>query len=162
MESKLWKRICKESGLDGTVSNGCINGIYRIDYKVKGNPKISIVIPNKDGKETLEVCVNSVLEKTTYSNYEIIIVENNSQTDEIFAYYQDLEKNNKIKIVKYPEVGFNYSGIVNFGVRNCTGDYVVQLNNDTELLTPNWLEIMLGFCQRDDVGAVRREIILSR
>ncbi len=141
-------------GLEGDVSKGCINGIYRIDYKIKSKPQISIVIPNKDGKETLEVCINSVLEKTTYDNYEIVIVENNSQTDEIFDYYRELEKNNKIKIVKYPKVGFNYSGIVNFGVQNCTGDYVVQLNNDTELLTPNWLEIMLGFCQREDVGAV--------
>ncbi len=141
-------------GLEGNVSKGCINGIYRTDYKVKDNPKISIVIPNKDGKETLEVCIQSVLEKTMYPNYEIIIVENNSETNEIFDYYQELEKNDKIKIVKYPQVGFNYSGIVNFGVRNCKGDYIVQLNNDTELLTPNWLEIMLGFCQRKDVGAV--------
>lgn len=144
----------KRVGLDGKVSNGCINGIYRIDYKVKGEPKVSIVIPNKDGKEILKVCLNSVLEKTTYSNYEIVIVENNSETEEIFEYYQELEKNEKIKVVKYPKTGFNYSGIINFGVKNCTGDYVIQLNNDTELLTPNWIEIMLGFCQREDVGAV--------
>ena len=148
------RRICKESGLTGTVTNGCINGIYRIDYAVKNEPKVSIVIPNKDGKEILQVCINSILEKTTYSNYEIIIVENNSQTEEIFEYYQELEKKEKIKIVKYQKKGFNYSGIINFGVRNATGDYIVQLNNDTELLTPNWLEIMLGFCQRQDVGAV--------
>lgn len=141
-------------GLHGKVSNGCIPGIYRIDYKVKGNPKVSLVIPNKDGKEILEVCINSVLQKTTYENYEIVIVENNSETEEIFAYYKELEKNEKIKVVKYPKTGFNYSGIVNFGVKNCTGEYVVQLNNDTELLTPNWLEIMLGFAQREDVGAV--------
>lgn len=144
----------KRIGLEGTVTNGCINGIYQVDYKVKGNPKVSIVIPNKDGKDILKVCVNSVLEKTTYENYEIVIVENNSETEEIFEYYQELEKNEKIKVVKYPKTGFNYSGIINCGVRNCTGDYVVQLNNDTELLTPNWLERMLGFCQREDVGAV--------
>lgn len=141
-------------GLAGKVSNGAIPGIYRIDYEVKGNPKVSLVIPNKDGKEILEVCINSVLQKTTYENYEIVIVENNSETEEIFAYYKELEKNEKIKVVKYPKTGFNYSGIVNFGVKNCTGEYVVQLNNDTELLTPNWLEIMLGFAQRSDVGAV--------
>ncbi len=141
-------------GLKGRVSNGCINGIYRIDYEVKEEPKVSIIIPNKDGKEMLEVCIHSILEKTTYSNYEIIIVENNSETTEIFDYYEKLKENKKIKIVKYPQVGFNYSGIVNFGVQNCTGDYVVQLNNDTELITPNWLEIMLGFCEREDVGAV--------
>lgn len=144
----------KRVGLDGHVSNGCINGIYRIDYKLKENFKVSIVIPNKDGKDILSVCVNSILDKTTYSNYEIVIVENNSETEEIFEYYKELEKNKKIKIVKYPKKGFNYSGIINFGVKNADGDYIVQLNNDTELLTPNWLELMLGFAQREDVGAV--------
>ena len=144
----------KRVGLEGTVSNGCINGIYRVDYKVKGNPKVSIVIPNKDGLEILTVCINSVLEKTTYENYEIVIVENNSETEEIFEYYKELDKNQKIKVVKYPETGFNYSKIINFGVKNSSGDYIVQLNNDTELITPNWLELMLGFCQREDVGAI--------
>ena len=144
----------KRVGLDGTVTNGAINGIYRVDYKVKDNPKVSIVIPNKDGKDILSVCVNSILEKTTYENYEIVIVENNSETEEIFQYYKELDKNDKIKIVKYPKIGFNYSGIINFGVKNSDGDYIVQLNNDTELLTPNWLELMLGYCQREDVGGV--------
>lgn len=145
----------KRIGLDGQVSDGCINGIYRVDYKVKGNPKVSIVIPNKDGKKILKVCIDSVLEKTTYDNYEIVIVENNSTTEEIFQYYKELEeKNEKIKVVKYPQTGFNYSGIINYGVRNSSGDYIVQLNNDTELITPNWLELMIGFCQRDDVGGV--------
>lgn len=151
---KALEKHLERIGLDGKVSNGAIPGIYRIDYKVKGEPKVSIVIPNKDGKEILKVCLNSVLEKTTYTNYEIVIVENNSETEEIFEYYQELEKNEKIKVVKYPKTGFNYSGIINYGVKNCTGDYVIQLNNDTELLTPNWIEIMLGFCQREDVGAV--------
>ncbi len=144
----------KRIGLDGNVSEGCIEGIYRIDYKVIGEPKVSIVIPNKDGKDILSVCINSLLGKTTYKNYEIIIVENNSETEEIFEYYKELEKNGKIKIVYYPNKGFNYSAIINFGVKNSTGEYIVQLNNDTELITPNWLELMLGFCQRKDVGGV--------
>ncbi len=144
----------KRIGLEGEVTPGCIEGIYRIDYKVKGNPKVSIVIPNKDGKDILDVCINSILEKTTYNNYEIIVVENNSETDEIFEYYKEIEKNEKIKVVKYPNKGFNYSAIINFGVKNSDGDYVIQLNNDTELITQNWLEIMLGFIQREDVGAI--------
>ena len=144
----------KRVGLEGTVSEGCIEGIYRIDYKVIGEPKISIVIPNKDGKDILSVCIKSILEKTTYKNYEIIIVENNSITEEIFEYYKQIEKEDKIKVVNYPNKGFNYSAIINFGVRNSDGEYIVQLNNDTELITPNWLELMLGFCQRKDVGGV--------
>ncbi len=167
----------KRVGLDGTVSEGCIEGIYRVDYKVIGNPKVSIVIPNKDGKDILKVCVDSVLEKTTYSNYEIIVVENNSTSEEIYEYYKEIIKNEKVRVVNYNtgkeikdenecsleftnknrrevKPGFNYSAIINFGVRFAEGEYSIQLNNDTELMTPNWLELMVGFCQRDDVGAV--------
>lgn len=140
--------------LKGTVSEGCIEGIYRTDYEVIGNPKVSIVIPNKDGHDILKVCIDSLLEKTTYSNYEIVVVENNSTSEEIFEYYKEIEKNDKVKVVYYPEKGFNYSAIINFGVRASSGEYIVQLNNDTELITPNWLELMLGFCQRKDVGGV--------
>ena len=167
----------KRIGLDGTVSEGCIDGIYRVDYKVIGEPKVSIVIPNKDGKDILEVCINSIIEKTTYKNYEIVISENNSETEEIYEYYKTLLNNETIKIANYNtgklitkeeecsleytnnnrrkvKPGFNYSAVINFGVRNTTGEYVIQLNNDTELITENWLELMLGFCQRKDVGAV--------
>ena len=168
----------KRIGLEGTVSSGCIEGIYRIDYKVKDNPKVSIVIPNKDGNNILKTCIDSILKKSTYKNYEIIIVENNSETEEIFNYYKELLKTNKIRIANYNtgklieneeesslsytkkneiknlKHEFNYSAIINFGVKFANGDYVVQLNNDTELITSNWLELMLGFCQRDDVGAV--------
>lgn len=108
----------KRVGLKGKVTNGCINGIYRIDYELEKKPKVSIVIPNKDGKDILKVCIDSILQKTTYDDYEIIIVENNSETEEIFEYYKELEKNEKIRIVKYPKKGFNYSGIINFGVQN--------------------------------------------
>ena len=164
-------------GLEGEVSEGCLSGIYRVDYKVKGNPKVSIIIPNKDGKDILKVCIDSVIEKTTYKNYEIIVVENNSTGDEIYDYYKEIINNEKIRVVNYntgkeilnPEEcsleytnanrievkpGFNYSAIINFGVKNATGEYSIQLNNDTELITANWLELMIGFCQREDVGAV--------
>ena len=152
--SKAIEDHLKRVGLDGTVSKGCIPGIYRVDYKVKGNPKVSIIIPNKDGKETLKVCIDSILEKSTYNNYEIVIVENNSTTEEIWEYYKELEQNEKIRVVKYPNTGFNYSAIINCGVRNSEGEFVVQLNNDTEVITENWLELLIGFAQREDVGAV--------
>ena len=167
----------KRVGLDGTVTEGCIEGIYRVDYKVIGNPKVSIVIPNKDGKDILKVCVDSVLEKTTYSNYEIIVVENNSTSEEIYEYYKEIIKLEKVRVVNYNtgkeikeesesnleftnknrrevKPGFNYSAIINYGVKFAEGEYSIQLNNDTELMTPNWLELMVGFCQREDVGAV--------
>ena len=144
----------KRVGLKGKVEHGASLGTYRIRYEFKGEPKVSIIIPNKDGKETLKTCVESVLNKTTYKNYEIVIVENNSETEEIKEYYKELEKNEKIKVITYPEKGFNYSKIINFGVKNSDGEFIVQLNNDTELETEDWLEDMLGFCSREDVGAV--------
>lgn len=144
----------KRVGLKGTVEHGASLGTYRIRYAFEGQPKVSIIIPNKDEKETLKTCVESILDKSTYKNYEIIIVENNSETEEIFEYYKELEQNKKIKVIKYMETGFNYSKIINFGVKNSEGEYIVQLNNDTEIETEDWLEDMLGFASRDDVGAV--------
>lgn len=141
-------------GLDGKVFPGKFQGSYEVRYNVKGNPKVSIMIPNKDGIDILKVCIKSILEKTTYDNYEIVIIENNSTDKKTFEYYEKIEKNDKVKVIKYPEKGFNYSKIMNYGAKNSDGEYLVQLNNDTELLTPDWLEIMLGFCQREDVGGV--------
>lgn len=145
-------------GLNGTVEPGKTLGTYKVNYDVIGNPKVSIIIPNKDYISTLKVCLKSIIKKTTYSNYEILIVENNSENEETFEYYKRIDGNNNIKVLYYPEKEFNYSKIINFGVKNSTGDYIVQLNNDTELLTKNWLEEMLGFAQRDDVGAVGAEL----
>ncbi len=162
-------------GLEGTVSKGKNPGTYEIAYKVIGVPKVNILIPNKDEKETLKKCIDSIIAKTTYGNYEIVIIENNSQTEEIFEYYKELVKNNRIKVLDYTnnkifdikgerklennsfsneKKEFNYSRIINFGVKNTKGDFIIQLNNDTEIITENWLEKMIGFAQREDVGAV--------
>jgi len=144
-------------GLKAKVEHsGDIWGVYKIEYEVKGNPKVSIVIPNKDAVNILKKCIESILNLTTYSNYEIVIVENNSEKEETFTYYKELEKNEKIKVVYYPEKGFNYSKLINFGVRNsdANSEYVLQLNNDTELITKNWLEQFIGYCQRGDMGAL--------
>ena len=163
----------KRIGIKGTVVEGAHAGTYVVDYEIQGDPKITILIPNKDEKETLKECINSIISKTTYKNYEIVIIENNSQTTEIFEYYNELVKDTKIKILNFntdtildvngkrdlksnlkEKNGFNYSRLINFGVKNTESDYIVQLNNDTEIITENWLEKMLGFCQREDVGAV--------
>lgn len=145
----------KRIGAKGTVKpGGDIPGIYEVEYDVIGNPKVSILIPNKDGIKLLKKCVESILKLTTYENYEIVVIENNSENDETFEYYKKLEQNEKIRVIKYPDKGFNYSRIINFGVRNCDSEFVMQLNNDTELLTPDWLQKFIGYCQREDVGAV--------
>ncbi len=128
--------------------------IFKIRYKINGTPLISIVIPNKDHVADLERCVNSILERSTYTNYEIIVVENNSTEPGTFEFYEDLKKlSDKIRVVKF-EGAFNYSLVNNFGVGFATGEYVLLLNNDTEVITVNWLEELLMYAQREDVGAV--------
>ncbi len=127
--------------------------IFRIRYRILGCPKISVIIANKDHKEDLRRCVESILDKSTYQNYEIIIVENNSVTPEITAYYAELERNPKVRIVNY-KGAFNYSAINNLGVSKAEGEYILLLNNDTEVITPSWMEELLMYAQRGDVGAV--------
>lgn len=146
----------ERQGLEAKVTHGGdIPGVYEVEYKVKGNPKVSIIIPNKDSVKLLRNCINSILKLTTYKNYEIVVVENNSTEAKTFDYYETIQKLEKVRVIKYPEKGFNYSKIINFGVKNCEdSEFVVQLNSDTELLTNNWLEKFIGFAQREDVGAV--------
>lgn len=134
-------------------SSRAFETIFRIRYKVLGEPKVSIVIPNKDHVDDLRRCIESILDRTSYENYEIVVVENNSVSKEIFEYYETLEKHPAIKVIKYTG-DFNYSKINNLGAENTTGEYIILLNNDTEVITRNWIEELLMYAQREDVGAV--------
>ena len=127
--------------------------IFEIKYEILREDKISILIPNKDHIDDLRRCVESIKERSTYDNYEIIIIENNSTEDATFAYYKTLEEDDKITVVTY-KGEFNYSKINNFGAKYATGEYLLLLNNDTQVITMNWLEAMLMYAQRMDVGAV--------
>lgn len=140
-------------GQEGTVSLRKDLGFYRVEYPVQGEPLVSILIPNRDQKETLEKCLNSIWEKSTYNNYEILIVENNSSSPEIFDYYREIEKRPGVQILTWKE-GFNYSAINNFGEKSAAGDYLLFLNNDVEVINPRWIEELLGNCQRKEVGIV--------
>lgn len=140
-------------GQEGTVSLRKDLGFYRVEYPVQGEPLVSILIPNRDQKETLEKCLNSIWEKSTYKNYEILIVENNSSSPEIFDYYREIEKRPGVRILTWKE-GFNYSAINNFGEKSAAGDYLLFLNNDVEVINPGWIEELLGNCQRKEVGIV--------
>lgn len=139
------------------TSTRAFETIFKIRYEIIGDPMISIVIPNKDHAADLKRCITSILEKSTYENYEIVIVENGSETKEIFEYYTSLKEYDNIRVVTYekPEGqnGFNYSAVNNFGVKQTKGDYILLLNNDTEVITVNWMEELLMYAQREDVGA---------
>ncbi len=135
------------------TSTRAFETIFKIRYQILGSPLISIVIANKDHVSDLRRCVSSILEKSTYEDYEIIIVENNSEEKETFEYYEELQENDRITIVTY-EGEFNYSAVNNLGVRNAKGEYILLLNNDTQVITVNWMEELLMYAQRTDVGAV--------
>jgi len=134
-------------------SSRAFETIFRIRYALTGRPKISILIPNKDHVEDLRRCIESITDRSSYDDYEIIVIENNSETDEIRQYYNTLSKHPKVKVITY-EGEFNYSKINNFGAKEASGEYLVLLNNDTEIITRNWIEELLMYAQRDDVGAV--------
>lgn len=178
-------------GIKASVESTAMLGRYRSRFVIQGEPLVSILIPNKDQTETLERCLNSIKEKTTYRNYEILIIENNSEEQETEAYYESLlsdacretqesisDKRKNIfcdtteqsdmpesiepvknvgvpplRILRY-EGTFNYAAIHNFAVPYARGEYLVLLNNDTEVLSENWLEEMLGLCQKPETGAV--------
>lgn len=145
-------------GVEGEVSHTPDLGFFRVKYPVQGEPLVSIIIPNKDEKESLKACIESIREKTEYQNYEILIIENNSTTDEIFHYYRELSKDPKIRLLRWKKE-FNYSAINNYGVRHAKGDYLLFLNNDVTVITPGWIKEMLGVCQRKEVGAVGVKLI---
>ncbi len=135
------------------TSTRAFETIFKISYQIIGNPKISIIIANKDHEPDLRRCINSILEKSTYDNFEIIVVENNSETAEIQKYYEELKENEKVKVITY-QGAFNYSAINNLGASKAEGEYLLLLNNDTQVITVNWMEELLMYAQRNDVGAV--------
>jgi len=140
--------------LIGTVLDADCPSAYRIQYQISENPKISIIIPSMDHTEDLRTCIDSIRNRSTWKNWEIIIVENNSREKETFRYYEEIQDLDPRICVEKWTGDFNFSGICNFGASRATGDYLLLLNNDTEVITPSWLEEMLMYAQRKDVGAV--------
>lgn len=145
-------------GIKGEASNTGLPFRYRVKYPLSDSPLVSILIPNKDSLDDLKKCVNSIL-NSTYTNYEIIIIENNSVTDEIFDYYNELSGNPRIKIVCYTEKGFNYSKINNFGAKHANGEYILLLNNDIESINDDWLAEMVSIALQKDVCAVGARLL---
>ena len=144
-----------------SVVKGVDFGIYRTKFKIQGEPLVSVVIPNKDHWQDLDVCVKSLMERATYQNLEFVIVENNSAEAETFAYYERLQaEHGNVRVVTW-EREFNYSAINNFGAGFAKGEYLLLLNNDTEIIEPDCIQEMLGFCQREDVGIVGARLLYA-
>lgn len=141
------------------VEKGVDYGIYHTVFQIQGDPMVSVIIPNKDHHQDLDLCMRAILARGTYKNVEFVVVENNSVKQETFEYYEAVQREfPQVRVVTWDRE-FNYSAINNFGVAHAKGDYLLFLNNDTELIADNFIEEMLGFAQRDDVGAVGARLL---
>ena len=136
------------------IENGYTLGMYHTVFKFNEYPLISVIIPNKDHTDDLDKAIRSMIEKGTWPNLEFIVVENNSAEEKTWEYYKKIEKEySQVKVVYYDGI-FNYAKINNFGVRHARGEYYLFMNNDVELIEPDSLKEMMGYGQRNDVGAV--------
>ena len=143
------------TGRTGTVEDGLFPSTYRVKWDIVGDPKVSILIPNKDHIDDLEKCLHSLWAKTSWDNFEVIVIENNSTDPETFAYYQKAQQcYDGLRVVTYPKKGFNFSGINNFGRKYATGDYLLLLNNDVEVRNADWLTELLRQCAHPGGAAI--------
>ncbi len=145
--------------IEGTVIDEKEPFFFRVKRHIQGTPLVSIVIPFRDKPDLLETCVNSILDHSTWENYEIVAVSNNSRSSETFAMVQQLEKkSSRFRCVEFNEE-FNFSRVVNFGVSQSAGEYLIILNNDIEVISWDWIEAMLEQAQRIEVGVVGAKLL---
>ncbi len=153
-QKEVLEYALKRRNAQGKVTVDSDTGYFKVKYQYETEPKVSILIPTRDHPEVLRICVDSIYAKTEYSNFEIIVLDNQSQeleTKELFHEYETQHDNFKTLLI---DTEFNYSYINNMGVAHSEGDFVVLLNNDTEVLTPTWLSEMVGYAMQPHIGTV--------
>lgn len=144
----------RRTGVEATVESTDMLGRYRTRRAVLGQPLVSVLIPNMDHVEELTTCLDSLFSKTSYANYEVLIIENNSKEPETFAYYEKLkEEHSNLRVIRWGKA-FHYAAMHNEAVMEARGEYLLFLNNDVEIRNGDWMMEMLSHCQRDEVGAV--------
>lgn len=149
---KILNAHYERQGIPATVKLSQTPGIYHTSYHWQDTPMVSVNIPSKDHTEDLDICVQSVLKNCKYPHYEIVIIENNSTQDKTFSYYEKIQKqDSRVRVIEWKDT-YNYAKITNFGVAHSKGEYILLLNNDTEVIAPDFMEEMLGYCMREDVG----------
>ncbi|MCF8055218.1 MAG: glycosyltransferase [Desulfocapsa sp.] len=144
----------ERKGIQGTVSFAKYQGSYRVSHDITGNPLVTIIIPFKDKPELLKTCVQSIIGKSSYHNFEILGIDNNSEEQKTVKALESLTRLDKrISFVPYSKV-FNFAAICNYGVEKARGDYIVFLNNDTAVISPEWIEALLEHAQQPGIGVV--------
>ncbi|MBD3634351.1 MAG: glycosyltransferase [Methylophaga sp.] len=158
-EQALSQHLARQ-GLAARIEPGYVDNSYRVQYQHQDKPKVSVIIPTKDKLEYLQPCVESLLDKTSYENYEVLVVDNQSRDPDTLVYYEQLcvRYPDKVRVLFYDKP-FNFSEMNNWAVEQSTGDYLLLLNNDTEVIQPDWLDRMLNHGQREDVGVVGARLL---
>ena len=157
---ELLEETLQRRGIKASVLAQEMDHFYRVKYEILGNPLVSIVIPFKDKPELLDTCVKTILKFTTYQNFEIIGISNNSEEENTFALMKELEKlDPRVKFYEY-NVEFNYAQINNYAVKEyAKGEHILLLNNDIEIIHEGWLEAMLEHSQREEIGCVGAKLL---
>ena len=142
-------------------AHDAIQNTYCVDFRLKSEPLVSILIPNKDMVPVLDRCLRSIAERTSYPNYEIIVIENNSTEAATFSYYEEAQRrDDRVRVVVQQTDGtFNFSRTINFGVLQAKGEYLLLLNNDTQVVASDWVEQLLGPCMEAGVGATGAKLL---
>ncbi len=145
------QEILSVEGENAVAEDGPVQDSFHVSYRIEGTPLVSIIIPNADHASVLENCIDSIRSRSTWKRLEIVVVENNSREEETFALYRKLEERGEAGIVQYPHA-FHFSRVINEGVRNAEGDYLILMNNDVTVHTPDWIEKLLSQAMRPGVG----------
>ena len=146
-------------GIDAKVKRSKYYGLYETIYKIKGKPKVNIIIPNDDNVEDLKRCVDSILKRTDYDNYEIDIICQESNKKEVNNFYRKIDNEKKVKIIYYAKKEKLITNNISYGVKSTDGEYILLLSNKIEIIEKDWLKRMLGICQREDVGIVGAKLL---
>jgi len=155
---KALKDALRRRGIRGTVNKGIAKSSFRIRYHMKDSKKVTIIIPFKDKVDILERCIRSILKKTNYPNYELLLIDNQSKEDKTERYLKKIKQLSQVKVLRYPKP-FNFSAINNWAVEQTKAPYILFLNNDTEVIKKGWLVAMMEHIQRKEVGAVGAKLL---
>jgi GT2 family glycosyltransferase len=141
------------------VTKGEGSGLAKLEWHKEKQPLVSLVIPTKNAMNLVQMCISSILSKTSYQNFEILLIDNNSDDLEALAYFDKLDgAEDKVTLLRYPHE-FNYSAINNFAVAHAKGEIVGLINNDIEVISANWLTDMVGHTLRADIGCVGAKLL---
>lgn len=153
------ERALRRRKLKAKVTKDTPSTYYRVMYDIDEEPLVSVIIPTKDYADITEKCLRSVFEKTTYTNYEVIVVNNRSCEEKTFELFERYKRKYSNFRVIDADMEFNYSKINNYAVKHSKGEVIILLNNDTEIITPEWMTWMVGYAVQDHVGAVGAKLL---